>query len=76
MQTTIQLSRKFPTAKLAHWEIQFLPNCGWKAVQAGNDYFLQFRCESAKALRVLGYLRGEYKTVKFEQVPDTPEVQP
>jgi hypothetical protein len=72
LKSTIELVRRYPTAKLAEWEIQFLPNCGWKSVERGRHFYLHSRVEQAKAARVLTFLRAEYRSLKFEIVESTP----
>lgn len=63
MQVTVELRRKYPTAGLAKWEVQFLPNCGWKPVERDGYYRLQFRCDEIKARQILGYLKAELRDV-------------
>lgn len=63
MQVTVELRRRYPTAKLAAWEVQFLPSCGWKPVLRDGYYRLQFKCDEIKARHILGYLKAELRTV-------------
>lgn len=61
----IELSRRFPTEKLARWELQFLPPCDWQVVARGKWFYLQFRCEADRAPRMLAYLRRDFPTLRF-----------
>jgi hypothetical protein len=55
-QTVIRLKRRYPTRALAEWEIQFLPTCGWRAVEIGDSFYLEFGAEPHRARRIARYL--------------------
>ena len=72
MLVTVELRRRYPTAKLAQWEVQFLPNCGWKPAERQGSYYLQFRCEEQKARQIVAYLKGELRTMNVEILEGAP----
>jgi hypothetical protein len=68
MQATIRLKRRYPTRELAEWEAQFLPNCGWRAVEIGEWFYLEFNAEPHRAQRIAGYVREHLRTIPVEVV--------
>lgn len=57
-ETVIRLKRRYPTRDLAVWEIQFLPTCGWQAVEVGDSFYLEFKAEPHRAQRIARHLIG------------------
>lgn len=65
-RATIRLVHRHPTVKLAEHTRDFLPNCGWRPVEEGGAFWLEYSDISVRAGRQLAYLRHQYPQLRFE----------
>lgn len=63
--STVRLVHRYPNVGTAEHAAAFLPTCGWRPVEDGGWYWLEFTDAPHRAKRTHVYLTREYPRMRF-----------